>query len=262
VVLKAYFDAGNQADSSQYDVLSLAATAGTVKEWLPFEKAWKRNLKKHKADFLHTTDAVSRKGIYEGWTVNQRDKFLIDCVKIAGQHGARAKIGGVPGRYGLFTFVTSIVLKDFVAAQGTIPDAPHNANDACLRETGAEILLWSSNQAACDQCHFFFDQGEPFYGHLTQLMQSKKAMKDAFLLQRITYRTEADMRGVPALQLADLYAWCVSHRLAEWQPKWLVRLLKNHWSGVWLDKTNLHELKLDQIALSRTWNLPKRKATR
>jgi len=37
VVLKSYFDAGNKADSREYDVLFLAALSATEDEWGPFE---------------------------------------------------------------------------------------------------------------------------------------------------------------------------------------------------------------------------------
>jgi hypothetical protein len=40
VVLRSYFDAGNQADSREYDVLSLAVASGTLNEWGPFENEW------------------------------------------------------------------------------------------------------------------------------------------------------------------------------------------------------------------------------
>jgi hypothetical protein len=263
VVLKSYFDGGNQADSTQYDVLSLAVISGTPELWPPLERGWKKVLKKHKVDYLHTTDAVARKGIYTGWTESRRDAFLKDCVKIAERHVARANIPGrAVGKYGLFSVVISFVLKDFVKQAKDVPGTPNNANESCFRQALGEVLLWSANQASCEDIHLFFDQGEPFYGHLCQLLNSKQAMKDAFLLQKISHRSESDMRRVPALQLADLYAWCVSHRLSEWKPRWQVRMLKTHWLGQWFDKTNIHDIKWDEQAKFSTWNLPKRKPTK
>jgi hypothetical protein len=261
-VLKGYFDGGNKDDSSQYDVLSLACSCGFIDQWKPFETEWKKNLKKHHAKYLHTTDAVARRGIYDGWSERQRDAFLRDCVKIASKHGARAAIGGKPGRFGIYTFVVSIVLKDFVAARKTVPGIPRNANDSCLREAATDILLWSEDQAKCKECHFFFDRGEPFYGHLKHLLESKKARNDAFLLKKITDTTESNMRRVPALQLADLYAWCASHRSASWQPRWQVKLLSSHYRWILLDKTNLHDLALDSIARSQKWRIPRTRDTK
>jgi hypothetical protein len=59
VVLKSYFDGGNQADSSQYDRVTLATACGTSDQWDMFESAWNEVLQKHNASFLHTTEAVS-----------------------------------------------------------------------------------------------------------------------------------------------------------------------------------------------------------
>ena len=33
MLLKTYFDGGNKADSSQYEILSLAAVSGTEEQW-------------------------------------------------------------------------------------------------------------------------------------------------------------------------------------------------------------------------------------
>jgi hypothetical protein len=257
VVLKSYFDAGNQGDSRQYDVLSLTVMSGTHDLWVPFEKDWKRVLKKHKADHLHTTYAVSLKGIYKGWTEVQRDAFLQDCVSVAAKHCARANIGDIPGKYGINCFVVSFDLKDFVEHAETHPNEPQNVNEACLRQALPDVLNWCQDQAACKHCHCFFDQGEPFYGILSQIMQSKKAMRDAWLLEIITHRSESDMRCVPALQLADLYAWCQSHRNSDWQPRWKMKLLRTHFSWQWMDRSNFDNVELGSQAVWRSWNLPK-----
>jgi hypothetical protein len=262
MVLKSFFDAGNKADSSQYDVVSLAVVSGTKDEWQPFDKQWRGVLRKHRAEFLHTTDAVSRKGIYEGWTEAQRDHFLKDCVDIAAQSCARAKIDDVPGRFGIYCFVVTFVLKDFIEVAKTIPGSPNNANESCLRQALGEILPWATEQAACDECHLFFDQGEPFYGHLCHLLQNKKALRDAHLLQKITQQSECDMRLMPALQLADLYAWSVSHKLGSWQPKWQTKLLKTHYRWQWMDQKNLRHVDIAGQERFLSWKLPKRAATK
>jgi len=262
VVLKSFFDGGNQADSRAYDVVSLAVVSGTKDEWKPFERDWRRVLDKHGADYLHTTDAVSRKGIYKGWKIDQADSFLRDCVRVACKHCARATIGDIPGKFALFPFVVSIVLKDFVERAKLESLASKNANEACLRQALGEVLLWSENQAACAQCQLFFDQGEPFYCHLCQLLQNKVAVKTAFLLSKITHRSESDMRSEPALQLADLYAWCQCNRNSEWNPVWKQKLLRSHFRWQWIDNSNIHDVNQDHQTEWLRWELPKRAATK
>ena len=54
MLIKAYFDGGNQADSTRYEVVTLAAVSGTPSQWLHFNADWQIVLKKHGAVFLHT----------------------------------------------------------------------------------------------------------------------------------------------------------------------------------------------------------------
>jgi hypothetical protein len=262
VVLKSFFDAGNKDESAQYEVLSLAVISGTGSDWKPFEREWKKTLKKHKAAYLHTTDAVARQGIYKGWSVRQRDAFLADLVRISGHHAARATFGDAIGRYGIFCFIVSVVLKDFIACAKVNPIASKNANEACLRQAIGEVLTWSEDQAACNECHCIFDQGEPFYGFLVHLLQTKKALQRAPLLRKITFRGEADSRRTPALQYADFYAWCQSHRNSKRKPKWQTKMLNTHFRWQWMDKTNLHDINTAHQTEFLTWNLPRRRPTR
>lgn len=111
VVLKSYFDVGNQADSRSYDVVSLSVVSGTWDEWMPFEKDWNRVLAEHGADYVHTTDAVSRQGIFRVWTEKKVDSFLRSCVRAACKHCARYSRRNDRGKFGLLPFVASVVLK-------------------------------------------------------------------------------------------------------------------------------------------------------
>jgi len=262
MVLKSYFDGGNKADSAQYDALSLAVVSGTKDEWKPFDLEWKKVLKRHKVSYLHTTEAVSRNGIYEGWSICQRDLFMKDCVDVAARHCARATVGTVPGKFGLFPFVISVVLRDFIEYAQINPKASPNAEQACLRQAISVVIEWSEEQAACEECHCIFDRGEPFYGHLVHLLESRKARKDATLLQKISFPIEAISARTPALQLADLYAWCQGHRNAPDQPKWHSKILKTHFRWLWIDGTNVQDIDRASQDVFLTWKLPKRKATK
>ena len=162
----------------------------------------------------------------------------------------------------LLPFVVTFNLKDFIEASQRLPNSPTNVNESCLRVALTDVLPWANDQASCDQCHFFFDQGEPFYGHLVQLLQSKRAVKDAHFLRKITHCGESNSRLVPALQLADLYAWCQSHRNSSWQPQWQTKLLKTHFRWKWLDKPDLTNVDHADQERFLSWNLPKRAPTK
>jgi hypothetical protein len=263
VILKSYFDGGNQADSREYDVISLAVGSGSSDEWTPFERDWREMLIRHHAGYLHTTDAVARVNQYAGWTEDKADSFLRDCARIVEKHFIRLNTEYGPGQFGLYCFVVSINLQDFVKHCEANPEASKNANEGCFRQAIGDVLLWSQDQAAaCEEIHCFFDQGEPFYGYLVNLMNSKQAKKDAWLLNKITSRTEANSRQVPALQFADLFAWVESHRDEPWNPDWKKRILRLPYWRERIDVNNLHDVNLAHRAAWNTWNIPKRAATK
>ena len=269
--LKSYFDSGNQADSSQYDVVSLASVAAIDSDWRPFETEWRIMLQRffgdrHQEPHLHTADAVTGNGVYKGWGQEKTHDFLSQSVEITGKHFIRAKKPeiGFLGQYGLYGCVTTIVLKDFVEHAQCHPEAPQNANELLLRQALTCLLPWSRQGAdpPCDECHCIFDQGEPFYGHLDDVMTRKKALKDATLLANITSRTQANMRRVPALQLADLLAWCESHKLDKDKPHWHQLVLSLDVQREWYDKTNLGDNAPDQQKVWESWKVNRRRPTR
>ena len=262
VVLRSYFDAGNQADSREYDTVSLAVVSGTVEEWQPFERDWKKVLEHHHVDYLHTTYAISRHDIYEGWGEDKVNDLLSDCSQVACNYCVRATVGTSLGKFGLMPFIVTINLKDFVNYARENPECLQNADEGCLRQAVEEVLLWAREKAFCEFCHFFFDQGEPYYGHLVQWLQNKRARKYAPFLDMIVHRSESDMRHVPALQLADLYAWTQNNRNSKWSPEWKQKLIASHFQWQWIDKTNIGNVRKDHEAAWKSLKLPARSKTK
>lgn len=261
MVLKTYFDAGNKDDSKQYDLLSLAAVCGTPSEWEPFEIDWGKALEAHHADYLHVTDALTRNGIYEGWTETQTKDFLRDCVGVAQKHLIRSDRHGNIAQFGLFPYVSSVVLKDYVDARTVYPDMPINANEPIFRMALTASLLWGRDQAGVEEYQMVFDRGEPFYGYLCNLLESKKAKSEALALSLISSHTQAKMIGVPALQLADLFAWGISHKLQPEKQDWHEELLSLDIGEDWRDSTNMLDVHRD-AHVWKGWNIPKRRATK
>ena len=262
VILKSYFDGGNQADSREYEVLSLAVTMAPEIYWELFEQDWNDVLGKHRVGCLHTTDAVNRVEMYKGWTEAQRDNFLEDCVEAVARHFIRLATASAPGRFGIYCFVISINLADFVAHyQNNGGTALKNANEGCLRQALHQLLLWSEQQAMCESVDCFFDRGEPFYGYIVNILESKKAVRDARLVLKIKNTIQANSRELPGLQMADLFAWAQSHRNDPWAPKWKVELLALPFQWEWIDKTNLNQVHQANQEAWATWKIPQRART-
>jgi hypothetical protein len=260
VVLKCYFDAGNKADSAQYDVVTLATVSAIDHYWRPFESAWAQVLRRHGASFLHTTDAVTGNDIYDGWTVEARHALLRDCVQVAGDHIAVAISVANRGRFGILPFTVSINLKDYIAAKKINERLPATADEGLIRQAVGACLVWGETRANTPFYHFFFDQNEPFYGYIYNMKHNKKARRDSPILDRIIQTAELNMRHYPALQLADLYAWSVSHKRKLPLHDWQEALLNMDRTDEWYEGDKLNDI-YEGADRWKTWNIPRRRPT-
>jgi hypothetical protein len=223
MVLKAFFDGGNQADSIQYDVVSLASVCGVPDQWRGFDRDWKAALATHHAPWLHTTDALTLNKPFtkqNGWDKERVHAFISACTLVAENHLA------VPLRKdGLVPHVVTIVLKDFIRAREANQEVPKDATTLCATQSVATVLARAAGMGA----HFVyltFDQNEPFMGHIYDRQHNKKARRHLKpFAGKISGLSETDMRYVPALQMADLFAWCYSHKNANPPHEWQRTLL-------------------------------------
>jgi hypothetical protein len=270
MVLKSYFDGGNQADSRQYDRITLATACGTREQWEGLESGWKNVLSAHNAPFLHTTNAIGLQKEFsksKGWDNDKVDRFIYDCVETIEKHVA------VPGKIiiprsefrnlvksGLYVVTMTIPLDDYQRARKINSDLPSSVTEICASETLGLCFKWGRHVGA-KWYELYFDQGEPFYGHIYDRRQNKKSRKAITLMDKVIHLGESDMRVVPALQVADLFAWCINHNDAV-HRRWHEKLHSLSWDNFDLDYDHL--LKPTPGALERTarWNLPKRKPNR
>jgi hypothetical protein len=268
VILKNYFDGGNQPDSKQYDVLSLASVSGTISQWRAFEDDWKPVLKKHGAPWLHTTDAVSLKNdpftAANGWNKTKRDAFLSDCVTVVEKHLLQPMQIKPPGKHGLMPHVVTVVLRDFIRARDNNPEVPKDVTELCVTQSVAQAMERGRASFGAHFFHLIFDQKEPFKKHVVQRQENRKARKHlAEIVNRLTSITEADMRNVPALQMADLFAWSYSHKLQTPHHSWQKRLLQHRkWIDDWYDYDILVQIRPGVSDLVNSWKLPASRPTR
>jgi hypothetical protein len=166
-----------------------------------------------------------------------------------------------PGRVGLVPCTVTVVLKDFLRARAYKPEIPQTATEICATSALYRCLEWGTDIMQADFYHLFFDQGEPFRGHVLDRMQNKKARKHLILMEKITRIEELDMRHSPALQMVDLFAWCMSHRHKQPRYRWQNRLLSHKWIDNWLTYDSLSNPIQSTVDLVKTWKLPPRKPT-
>lgn len=269
MVLKGYFDGGNQADSRQYDRITLAAALGTPEQWYGLELAWRGVLDSHEAEFLHTTNAISLQKEFsksKGWSDNRVDAFISDCVDVVEQHMLE------PGRLfisdhvrniardGLNIFTFTVPLKDYREVRKINPKLPTSCTEICTTESLGLVFKYG-RRLGVDWYELFFDQNEPFYGHVWDRRTNRKSRKHITPMRQVAHLGESDMRVVPALQVADLFAWCINH-VTDVRRDWHKHLLSLSWDALILDYKRL--LRPIPGALERTaaWNLPTRRLDR
>jgi len=248
MILKSYFDGGTDAKQKR---VTVATVCGTSEQWRGFAPAWKLILDTHHAPFLHTTDAVSLKGEFDkakGWDKASVDLFISDCVALIAQYIDR-----------LFIVTLSVEFDDYRRARETLPSLPNAVSEICATESAGFCFKWGRSIGA-NWYQLYFDQGEPFFGHIYDRKHHPKAKRAIPLLSRVIHLGEADMRFTPALQMADLFAWCINHN-DHVSREWHGKLHGLAWRSLCLKHENLLNPKKGALELVRSWNLPRRKLT-
>jgi hypothetical protein len=223
VVIKGYFDGGNRCDSRVHDTATLACIIGRPTVLRKFERLWKANLLKHKVAYLHTTDALSFRGIYTKWwnpnnrdgSAAIRDAFLADCAKIIADCALQPSDKPEKLRETLVPMSVTIDLLDFKRAQQQ-PSGPQDATQILATQALSHAVVC----AKIFRSHFielFFDRNEPYRGHVDDRLRNRRFLNRMMaggmdLERRLLLGAPLDMRDVPELQAADLLAWTIENQ--------------------------------------------------
>ena len=194
------------------------------------------------------------------WSVQKVDALISDCVKVLEEHIALPLAGSAPPREGLMPFTATIVLSDFKRARGVNSDVPKDATEILATQALNACFEWGTSRGT-DWYDLFFDKNEPYRGHVVDRKRNPKARRQVPEIEKVSLIAEADMVHVPALQMADLLAWCVSHKRTP-ARNWQKRLLSLARVDEWLEYNNLIKPIPGVADLIREWKLSPRKPTR
>jgi hypothetical protein len=262
VVLKSYFDGGNQVDP-QYDRVTLAVVCGTSNQWKRFNIDWKKTLYQHQSPPLHTTDAVSLQNefcVERGWD-NQRVDTLIDsCIDVIERHIALPR--GMPKRRprtGLMPVTLTIKFEEWLRARKSNPSIADTIEETCASQAMSLAFKWGTHIGA-RYYELYFDRGEKFYGHIANRYNNPKARKDITPMEQVIHLGESDMHMLPALQMADLFAWCINRANQE-RRDWHKRLHSMDWHSLTLGYEELINPRPKALGMVARWNLPKRRSS-
>ncbi len=220
VVLKAYFDGAQTANN---DRVTLSCVCGTCDEWTPVELAWKQVIAKHKAPPLHTTNANALQKEFDkkkGWNNKKVNAYISACVDVlegslaqAGRILIPTASGFLPNitKAGLNVVTMTIPLDDFRRARDVVPNFPNSISELCASEVLGFVFRYG-RRLRVKGYELFFDRNEPFCGHVKDRWNSTKAQRQIPELKKVASVGESNMNVSPALQIADLFAWCINHQ--------------------------------------------------
>jgi hypothetical protein len=266
VAFKAYFDGGNEADSTQYEIVTLAGVSGDEIHWKNFESQWRAVLDKHKAKYLHTTDALALQRAFRidhGWDNPRVEKLIEDCVSVLERCCSTQDANDYIVYPGLRPATISINLHDFKRTLVKVPDLG-TPEHLCATNCAQCVLTYGIHIKHAKSFQFFFDRGEPFYGHIRDRVDHPKSRRAGPYWTLVTHLGESNMREVPALQAADLFAWSVSHYHQEGKARfdWQKRVLAIKREETYFRHARLLKPILEHIELVKKWKLPRRRAVR
>ena len=269
MVLKGYFDGGNQDDPSRYDRITLGVACGTAEQWTPAEAAWNAVRDKHNAPPLHTTDAIGLRRDFsrkKGWTNERVDRFIEDCVSVIEQHTVtpgRLLIpvgsGTIPSiaRNGLNIFTFTVLLHDYIHAKKFVPLLPDSCTDLCVSETLGIVARWGRRIGA-EHYELYFDRGEPFFGHAYDRWTNRDSKKQINFMKDVVHCGSTNASVSPALQIADLFAWSGNHT-NDVRRNWHMRLNALAWDSFIMEFKHLLNPTPGALERTENWKLRPRK---
>jgi hypothetical protein len=268
VVLKSYFDGAQTANS---DRVTLACVCGTVDQWIPVELAWNQVIADHKAPPLHTTDANALQKKFdrkEGWDNDRVNAYISACVDVLEDSLARPGKILVPTASGLLPNITkeglngitmTILVDDFRRAREVMPNFPNDIAELCASEVLGFVFRYG-RRLGVEGYQLYFDRGEPFYGHVYDRWNGKKSKRQIEEMKKVNTVVPVDMSISPALQIADLFAWCINHQ-DNVRRQWHKRVGDLSWDSYILNYEHLVNPTPGALERTAAWKFPKRRRT-
>jgi hypothetical protein len=264
VVLKSYFDGSNHADSSQFDRVVLATVCGNCEQWDNFTLDWNEALARYNVPYLHVTDAVTLNRPFsrsKGWSHRRVDDFVCDCVRVARRHAALPSLLEGEFRAGLRAVTMTIYLEAYKKARQANPLLPNSVYELCVSEVLGFVFRWGRKVGA-ESHSLYFDQGEDYRGHALDRASSGRVRRASPIFNNVIVNDEANMRQNPAIQLADLFAWCISHNDEPNKRLWHRALndlpVYPSWESVYMDEKYLANPTRGALERTAEWCLPRR----
>ncbi|HUV69483.1 MAG TPA: hypothetical protein VMW15_07465, partial [Terracidiphilus sp.] len=196
----------------------------------------------------------------KGWSKTRVDSFIGDCVSVIEKtitipDGVRGK----RPRDGLCPVTLTIPFDDWLRAKKTVPELPDTIEELCATESMG-FAFKRGRHIQAKKYELYFDRGEPFYGHVFTRWTHPKAQADIKIMEHVITVAPAISKDVPALQVADLFAWSINHN-DNVSRQWHRRLHSLPYLSALLDYEHLIKPQRWVLEKVAAWGLPRRRSS-
>jgi hypothetical protein len=208
LALRAYFDGAH----CEGRVMTLTCLAANDQTWGEVESVWVKAKHDHgNPAYIHMTDLMACKGIYQGWLDTDRDGLLNALIEA---------ISPFKNHNWLRSFSTWI---DIPAWERYRNENNHPAPARlCSRLVFPQMVDWfySPNTGIfVNVIDAFFDSGEPFMHHIRADWNSNHIRRMCPVWNLVRTVEPADSKLAPALQMADMVCWGFHHQRTYHHPR-------------------------------------------
>lgn len=193
-MLTGFFDESGHSSATEF--FALAAFVAEDADWATFGDRWRQALAQSGASYLHMREFAHRVGAFKGWTEEQRRGLLAGCVDAINSIPAIA-VGAA----------TSVA--DFMALSPQEQTTLQDPFFCCFQEVVRGAAISACFEPPGIRVRMIFSQQDEFSAMARQLWDVMASAID--VKERMESLAFQDMRGVPALQAADLLAYEFRH---------------------------------------------------
>jgi Protein of unknown function (DUF3800) len=205
-VLTAYMDESGTHDAEGREpgseVAAIAGYVASYKQWVRFQRGWRRVLNKFGVEIYHAKDCAHRKGEFKGWSDDKRRNFYIALTEVINEAGLRGLGGLVPlGAY-------NTVLPDWARAEIRHPYY------FCFAVMMRTLRKYRDAFSLREPIEFIFDRKKGYQGALTEMFEKLRdeSPNHRGYLGEIYFRSKDSLTP---LQAADHLAYEVRRYAAD-----------------------------------------------
>jgi hypothetical protein len=207
VTIKSYYDGSGSSPDLAMSYVTLAGFSATHEAWEEFKRLWRAVLAKWSCPYLHMKEAKQLAGPFFGWTHEEVNQLVTE---LANQCLAHVSWTTHPNSF--YGACCTVNLVDYRRACSEFPglNKIKSAEALCVDHVVTRALsllpaIDDSPTGKCGSAELFFDRGEPFLHTIKRVWEREKKKAGIFgLIARII---PVEMRQVPAIQAADMFAW-------------------------------------------------------